>query len=187
MSEERIFKTEKKLRPYINYACNQFSQGFTHLETNDLKQEVMIKLIELSEQLKQLDQEEFEAIFKKSVYNLLRNIYREERRKESTIPSYNGTTWSDNNELYIEEISLRLTPTQAKIFELILNPDEELIEIVMKYFIKKNKEKDQGKLVMNANQIRLKAIHLAERLNLSSAIISKHLSRIREVTLDVML
>lgn len=199
----RIFR---RLEPFVDDACNKFIRGFRHITAEDLKQECAIKLFQiLSENKgKLLDKKEKEIylIFQTSVYNLLRDIYRNQRRylRDSSIDAdtdsgldlyeVSDSAFTPYEHLlygqYIELVKQRLDSLiEKQVFDLLLHPDAELLFHVFYNWRITEKRREQGEIVMSST-MKVNIRHLAARLSTSPATISRALTRIRQTIANML-
>lgn len=199
----RIFR---RLEPFVDDACNKFVKGFRHITAEDLKQECAIKLFQILSENKSrlLDKKEKEIflIFQTSVYNLLRDIYRNQRRylrdssidadAESGLDLYevSDSAFTPYEHLlygqYIELVKQRLDSLiEKQVFDLLLQPDAELLFHLFYDWRISEKRREQGEIVMTST-MKVNIRHLATRLSTSPATVSRALTRIRRTIVNIL-
>lgn len=205
-SYEMYNRVWPRVERYVIQACLSFSKAFHDITVDDLKQECSLKLWLLITHFKEkridIPDDEFLQIFKTSVYNVLRDIYRSYKRSvviedaEFEVDDPDFTDPADPNcdifdtvlfKQYCEIINGRLdTELERQLFELILHPDEQLVSLALQDNVESTERMKDGELVMNANEVHLYGRHYAQRLSLSPATTSRLLSKLRQKVLTVV-
>lgn len=192
----------KENERYLNFACDSFSRHFFHITIDDLKQECYIKLLEIVRRNKGKSKNEISKIYRTSIFNTLRDIYRREKYRATnqlevkydaedeaitidiadTIDVFENLVYQQ----YCEAIKEKLTGIDKRVFELFLIPNDSLIKIAEENFKRQNERRKAGKLVMNVNRVKIMSKHVAELLNISNATMSRSVQRIRNLTLQII-
>jgi len=76
---------------------------------------------------------------------------------------------------------------QRHTFDLLMDPDIELIREAIKDQQTAEVSKLEGSLVMGSAEVKLNAKHYAKRLNVSPATMSRALRSIREITVSILI
>jgi len=192
---------------YITSACKQFSHNFRHITEDDLKQECAIKLLQIIDKIPnftKIPEEEILSIFKSSIFNLLRDIYRSHKNSFTSILDVNDddeegkikfdmtdTSFDGFEEVvfnqYKESILFNLSSELEKqAFLLILQPDEILINYAVNDYQSAELKRKRGKMVMNLNEVHLQHKHYAKRLKVSSATMSRIMKHIRQISASIL-
>src|SRR3972149_8893344 len=131
-----------KLESYIWQVCLSFSREFTVLGAADLRQECAIKLLELIEAYPELSTFHLERLFKVSMYNTLRDIYRAQRRAMEIFYRMPENFDFPEAESLVEQILTAFSVEIAKrmldreldrrMLELMLTPDRKLVRLAQR-------------------------------------------------------
>lgn len=163
---------------YVNYTCRMSVTSLRHLTEDDLMQDCAIKLIELIRSGKHNDTV-LPTMFKAAIWNMIRDIARQEKRKKSLTDSL-AIEWQlipDDMmqdvyfQSYVRYVESHLeTEREKQMFMCLITPDKGLMDIVKK-----------------DHSVNLEKKHLAKRFKVSPATVSRfvqHLNRIAEEAFD---
>ena len=186
---------------YIDHACYNFSRSFKHINKDDLKQDCAEKLLAIIESMpgiSKIPENQIIAIFKTSIYNVLRDIYRSHQRTilalsltsemfqvvDPTFDAFEQVLFKQYRSLIRASLKSEL---QRHTFDLLMDPDIELIREAIKDQQTAEVSKLEGSLVMGSAEVKLNAKHYAKRLNVSPATMSRALRSIREITASILI
>jgi hypothetical protein len=188
--------------------CLSFCKEIRHLTADDLKRECGVKLFQIlnSERKKKIKLKDKEVVyvFKKAMRNLLTDIWRNNRRailvslqtvetdEENNPLNYliDDSPSAHDGLLYLQFIDLirstLSTEIEHEFFNLIvgLNDvetcDVELINLVIQEQENKLQRRKNGEFVIVNDTIIVQKKHLAQRLSVSPATVSRLIANLRE-------
>jgi len=185
---ERFDRLYGEVIPYVTKVCLGFSRNLSALAADDLRQECAIKLLHIVKRYQHLPDSEVVGIFKRSLYNLLRDIVVKETKRLTTT-SYDMDDFEDPyasasdsmtaRDQAIDILEMLDEGLDRELFTLLLDPDMALLELMEEAQRKAERRKASGKLVMRAEIVHVTFRIYATRLAVSPATISRALARIR--------
>lgn len=203
MTYEELYE---KVKPYVKAVCSGFSRNFRHITREDLEQECCIKLLSILNTTyklqKRLSDEELVYFVKKALNNMMIDLTRKNTNKtfdrqptdseesEDTFELLSNDWSAHDLVVYIEyknEILRNLSSTlEQKFFELLLEPDDKLIDVINAKQDNKKERKKAGKFVVKVEIIEITHSDIAKRLAISPATASRIMHRIRTTVLNVL-
>lgn len=206
---DRYLRLYEEIEPYIDAACSSFSKGLRHLTMEDLKQECALKLFEVLSTNKRLSDKkdaEITKIFKKSVYNRLRDMYRSYkseidlnltiRVQREDDDSLNGSKLV-SGEMSAHDIlvhkewvglvsNLLEYDIDKELLRLLVEPDDALVRIVIMEQKVYDKRRKSGETLFISEEVTIRQKHYAQRLGISEATLSRMLKKIQGIISRVL-
>ncbi len=196
---ERFDRIYGPLSLYISTACRGFARRFTLLQADDLRQECAIKLLSILRKHPDMADDNITNLFKVSIYNMLRDIYRVYAREMEQL---DGGKDSESAEFavessviedliyedYVQRVRVSLSADlDRRLFDLLLTPDEHVVTMAQERQAEKETSKrTSNTLVMNADVVVITEAMLASRLGVSPATLSRAMKRLRQQLVVVL-
>lgn len=204
----------KKVTNLIKYMANKYSaQGHFALDREELEAEGNLLFAKVWQKHSESSLESFVKVFKFSLYNHLIMIIDKHRytnkrghsKDEENETSFNTENYIDLSEIaetvgyevisdiYFEEYVtatrdiLKGYPDASILFEVLLDPPEEVMVMAINESRRKDHLRSLGMLVRGADQVRIKHKHIAKHLNWCVEKVGDNIKLLRYIILDRVL